>query len=108
RGRFRNAGGNGFQKQRPSRGIFPGGLGSGTGEGGGIRMREAAMKDRVQLILLPLGMILFLVLFVLAERLPGIFANTTYLGVILALQIAFVALSHFEEVFFPLLMGTFL
>jgi O-antigen ligase len=71
-------------------------------------MREAAMKDRVQLILLPLGMILFLVLFVLAERLPGIFANTTYLGVILALQIAFVALSHFEEVFFPLLMGTFL
>jgi O-antigen ligase len=66
------------------------------------------MKDRVVLILLPLGMIAFLVLFFLVERRPGLFANTTYLGAILALQIAFVGLSHFEDVFFPLLMGTFL
>lgn len=66
------------------------------------------MKDRALLILLPLGMIAFLVLFFLVERRPGLFANTTYLGAILALQIAFVGLSHFEEVFFPLLMGTFL
>jgi O-antigen ligase len=66
------------------------------------------MKDRTLLILLPLGMIAFLVLFFLVERRPGLFANTTYLGAILALQIAFVGLSHFEEVFFPLLMGTFL
>jgi O-antigen ligase len=66
------------------------------------------MKGRVQVILLPLGMIALLGLFVLAERRPVWFANTTYLGAILVLQIAFVGLTHFEEVFFPLLMGTFL
>jgi len=49
-----------------------------------------------------------LVLFVAAERNPGFFANSTYLGAILALQIALIGLIHFEETFFPLLMGTFL
>jgi hypothetical protein len=71
-------------------------------------MREGAMKSKVQLILLPLGMIAVLGLFVVVERRPVLFANTTYLGAILALQIAFVGLTHFDEVFFPLLMGTFL
>jgi O-antigen ligase len=66
------------------------------------------MKGRVQLVLLPVGMIVFLALIVLVERRPGYLANTTYLGAILALQIAFVGLSHFEDVFFPLLIGTFL
>jgi hypothetical protein len=66
------------------------------------------MKSRAQLILLPLGMIAVLGLFVLVERRPVFFANTTYLGAILALQIAFVGMTHFEGVFFPLLMGTFL
>jgi hypothetical protein len=71
-------------------------------------MREGAMKSRAQLILLPLGMIAVLGLFILVERRPVLFANTTYLGAILALQIAFVGLTHFDEVFFPMLMGTFL
>jgi O-Antigen ligase len=71
-------------------------------------MREEAMKSRAQVILLPLGMIAVLGLFVLVERRPVLFANTTYLGAILALQIAFVGMTHFEGVFFPLLMGTFL
>jgi hypothetical protein len=71
-------------------------------------MREGAMKGRAQLILLPLGMIAVLGLFVLVERRPVLFANTTYLGAILALQIAFVGLTHFDEVFLPMLMGTFL
>jgi O-antigen ligase len=71
-------------------------------------MREGAMKGRLQLIVLPLGMIALLALFFLVERRPGVFANTNYLGAILALQIALVGLSHFEEAFFPLLMGTFL
>jgi O-antigen ligase len=66
------------------------------------------MKDRFRMILLPLGIIAVVVLFVLVERMPGLFANTTYLGAILALQIALIGLSHFEEAFFPLLMGTFL
>jgi hypothetical protein len=71
-------------------------------------MREGAMKSKAQVILLPLGMLVVLALFALAERRPGWFANTTYLGAILALQIVFVGLTHYEEVFFPLLMGTFL
>ncbi len=59
------------------------------------------------ILLLP-AMIAVLLLFILVENRPGLFANTTYLGGILALQICLVALSHFEEAFFPLLMGTFL
>ncbi len=66
------------------------------------------MKDKAHLILLPLGMIAALGLFVLVERRPVYFANTTYLGAFLALQIAFVGLTHYESVFFPMLMGTFL
>lgn len=66
------------------------------------------MNGWLQLIFLPLGMMALLVLFFLVERRPGLFANTTYLGGILAFQIALVGLSHFEEAFFPLLMGIFL
>ena len=58
--------------------------------------------------LLPLGMVAILVLFFLVERDPGLFANTTYLAGMLALQIALIGLSRFEAAFFPLLMGTFL
>lgn len=71
-------------------------------------MRGGPMRDRARLILLSLGVVVFLLLFVLVERSPGLFANATYLGAILALQVVFVGLTHFEEVFFPLLMGTFL
>jgi O-antigen ligase len=66
------------------------------------------MKDRVHLLLLPLGIIAVLALFLLVERRPVMFANATYLGAILAVQVAVFGLSHFEEIFFPLLMGTFL
>jgi O-antigen ligase len=66
------------------------------------------MRDRAHLILLPLGIIAVLALFLLVERRPVWFANTRYLGAILALQVALIGLSHFEEIFFPLLMGTFL
>jgi len=66
------------------------------------------MKGRLQLILLPLGVLGLLAIFLLVARAPDLFANTTYLGAILALQIVLVSLSHFEEVFFPLLMGAFL
>src|SRR5579863_3547115 len=66
------------------------------------------MKDKAQVILLPLGMIAALGLFVLVERRPVYFANPIYLGGFLALQIAFVGLTHYEAVFFPMLMGAFL
>ncbi|HZW93798.1 MAG TPA: O-antigen ligase family protein [Candidatus Eremiobacteraceae bacterium] len=66
------------------------------------------MKGRTQLIFLLAGITAILLLFALAEHRPGLFANTTILGAILALQIAFFGLSHFETAFFPLLIGTFL
>ena len=66
------------------------------------------MKGRTQLIFLLAGTTAILLLFALAERRPGLFANTAILGAILALQIAFFGLSHFEKAFFPLLIGTFL
>jgi O-antigen ligase len=66
------------------------------------------MNRRAQLIVFGLGAMAFLLLIALAERRPGLFADTTLLGGILALQIALAGLSHFEETFFPLLMGTFL
>ena len=71
-------------------------------------MRDTSIKGRPQWMLLSLGMLAFLGLFVFAARRPGLIANPKYLGVLLALQIAFVGMSHFEEVFFPLLMGIFL
>jgi O-antigen ligase len=66
------------------------------------------MTRRPQLIMLCLGALAFPLLIVLAERAPGLFADTTLLAGILALQIALAGLSHFEETFFPLLMLTFL
>ena len=66
------------------------------------------MKGWTRLIFLLGGMTAILLLFVLAERQPDLFANTAILGAILALQIALFGLSHFEEAFFPLLIGTFL
>ncbi len=71
-------------------------------------MRGGAMKSKAQVLLLPFGLIVVLGLFALVVRRPVYFANTTYLGAILALQIAFVGLTHYEEIFFPMLMGTFL
>src|SRR5208283_1132540 len=106
--RFPTASSNGIPEQATSAGVLSGSLGRGTGKSCRIRMREGAMKDRLQVILLPLGMIAVLGLFVFVERNPVWFANTTYLGAILALQIAFVGLAHYEDVFLPLLVGTFL
>jgi O-antigen ligase len=66
------------------------------------------MKGRVQAIILALGVLAILALFFLVERRPRLFANTEYLGGILAFQIAMISVSHYEETFFPLLMGAFL
>jgi O-antigen ligase len=66
------------------------------------------MKNRAPLIVLSLGVIAMLALFLLVEHRPGLFANAKYLGAILAIQVVLVGFSRFEEIFFPLLMGTFL
>jgi O-antigen ligase len=71
-------------------------------------MRDQLTKRPKQLILLLAATAAILLLFTLVEHYPALFANTTLLGAILALQIAFVALSHFEELFLPLLIATFL
>ena len=71
-------------------------------------MREGLMKGRTRLVFLLAAITAILLLFALAEHRPSLFANTAILGAILALQIAFFGLSHFEKAFFPLLIGTFL
>lgn len=71
-------------------------------------MRKSFVKRRTRLILSLLGITAILLLFALAGHMPGLFANTALLGAILALQIAFFGLTHFEKAFFPLLIGTFL
>jgi O-antigen ligase len=83
-------------------------MGWGIGRSGAIRLREGGVKVRPQVVLFPLALVGLLVLFVLLERSPGYFANTTYLGGILALQIACGSLGRFEDLFFPLMMGSFL
>ncbi len=66
------------------------------------------MKFRSPIVLFPLALMAILALLVLIEHRPGYLANETYLGGILALQIAFAGLCRFEDVFFPLTMGIFL
>jgi hypothetical protein len=66
------------------------------------------MNRRVQLLLLPIALVAFGFLLALVQRMPGLFANITVLGGILALEIALVGLTHLDSLFFPLLMGSFL
>jgi O-antigen ligase len=66
------------------------------------------MTNRIQVIVLAFGAIAAMALFLLVERSPAMFANPEYLGAILAVQVALVGISRFEQTFFPLLMGTFL
>jgi O-antigen ligase len=66
------------------------------------------MKSRTQMVLLALGVAGWAMLLVAAARMPGPFTNVNLLGGIIGLQIACLGLWHFESVFFPLLMGTFL
>lgn len=66
------------------------------------------MSRRQQAIFLVSGVIGFGALLCLAQRTPVLFANTTTLGGILAVEIALIGLAHFETLFFPLLMSSFL
>jgi O-antigen ligase len=66
------------------------------------------MNRRVELILFPAILISFGLLLLLAQRMPGLVANTTVLGELLVLEIVLVGLSHFDSLFFPLLMVSFL
>src|SRR5271165_896196 len=60
------------------------------------------------LIFFVLGVVGAGFLFIQLERRPGTFANATYLGAFLLLEIVLACLWRFEKVFFPATMGCFL
>src|ERR1700674_2510442 len=66
------------------------------------------MTIRLRLLLILLAVVGFCALFLQLERRPGVFANSTYLGAVLLLEVVVVCLSRFERVFFPVTMGCFL
>jgi O-antigen ligase len=55
-----------------------------------------------------MGAVALCALFLELQRRPGVFANSTYLGAILMLEIVLACLWRFERVFFPVTMGCFL
>jgi gamma-glutamyl phosphate reductase len=69
--------------------------------------REHRMKVQLRFVLIPLGVIGLLFLLREAESRPGLFANATYLGAILALELVLACLWRFEKVFFPVTMACF-
>jgi len=66
------------------------------------------MSLRSRALLIPAILLGLGALFLLLVRNPADLANTTYLGGIVALEIAFAGLARFEDLFFPLLMSAFL
>src|SRR5271166_2929110 len=66
------------------------------------------MKLQPRLFLIPVGVVGFCYFFLQLERRPGTFANSQYLGAILALELVTACLLRFEKVFFPVTMICFL
>ena len=67
------------------------------------------MRSQLRLLLIALGAIgiIGILFFELARR-PGYFANSTYLGAIIAIELVLACLWRFETVFFPMTMWCFL
>ena len=66
------------------------------------------MRDNsklLSLLVVPLGMV---ALFAFAESHPGYFTSSFYLGAFLGLQVLLVVVWHYEIIFFPAMMLTFL
>jgi O-antigen ligase len=67
------------------------------------------MKFQLRIfIFFALGVVGASLLFIQLERRPGTFANSTYLGAVLLLELVLACLWRFERVFFPVTMGCFL
>lgn len=66
------------------------------------------MKVQARILFMLLGVAGVCALFFLSDRRPGYFANVTYLGGILMLEIVAACLWQFDKVFFPVTMGCFL
>ena len=65
------------------------------------------MKFQLRFLLIPLGLIVFWALFHEMQRSPGLFANSTYLGAIVAVEMVLACLWKFQKVFFPVTMACF-
>jgi hypothetical protein len=67
------------------------------------------IRGHVRLLLMALGVIgLAGILFFELGRRSGYFANSTYLGAIIAIEVVLACLWRFEKVFFPVTMWCFL
>jgi O-antigen ligase len=66
------------------------------------------MKFQLRFLLIPLGLIVFWALFHEMQRSPGLFANSTYLGAIVAAEMVLACLWKFQKVFFPVTLACFL
>lgn len=66
------------------------------------------MKSRLQLAIIPLVILGILLLIVVSDRRPFIFANTTNLTALLVLEVVVACLFRFNTVFFPVTMASFL
>ena len=65
------------------------------------------MKFQPRLVLIPLGLLVLWALFREMQRNPGLFANATYLGGIVALEVVIACLWNFEKIFLPATMVCF-
>src|ERR1017187_3184811 len=67
------------------------------------------MRGQLRLAFIALGVVGFgLILLLELQRRPGYFANSTYLGAIIAIEVVLACLWRFETVFFPVTMYCFL
>ena len=65
------------------------------------------MKFQLRFLLIPLGLVVLWALFHEMQRSPGLFANSTYLGAIVAVEMVLACLWKFQKVFFPVTMACF-
>ncbi len=66
------------------------------------------MKFQLRFLLIPLGLVVLWALFHELQRSPGLFANSTYLGAIVAVEMVLACLWKFQKVFFPVTLACFL
>ena len=66
------------------------------------------MKFQLRFLLIPLGLVVLWALFHELQRSPGLFANSTYLGAIVGIELVLACLWKFQKVFFPVTLACFL
>jgi O-antigen ligase len=66
------------------------------------------MKPQLRTLAILITLLGLAALFLAAERIPHYFTNSTYLGAVLAIEVVIACLWRFDQVFFPVAMGSFL